>query len=169
LRDVAKKYSQNLWDRFSTPVGSVFNACGTGFQRLWDRFSTGRGVIVDETGVDSVVCAGFPADVEAGCVHLDAAAVLRATPRSFALRVRGYSMLGAGIQEDDIVVGEFTPRAKPGAIVVALIDGESTLKRLVIHEGKPKLVSENPSFPDFVPLEELVIQGVVRMVVRRVV
>ena len=135
--------------------------------RLWDRFPTGRSVMVDDTGVDSVVCAGFPADVEEGCVHLDAAALLRATPRSFALRVQGFSMLGAGIQEGDIVVGEFTPQAKPGAIVVALIDGESTLKRLVIHEGKPKLVSENPGFPDFVPLSELVIQGVVHAVVRR--
>ena len=136
--------------------------------RMWDRFPTGQGVIVDDAGVDSVVCAGFPDDVEAGCVLLDAAALLRATPRSFALRVRGFSMLGAGIQDGDVVVGEFTPQAKPGAIVVALIDGESTLKRLVIHEGKPKLVSENPGFPDFVPLSELVIQGVVHAVVRRI-
>ena len=135
---------------------------------MWDRFPTGQGVIVDDAGVDSVVCAGFPDDVEAGCVLLDAAALLRATPRSFALRVRGFSMLGAGIQDGDVVVGEFTPQAKPGAIVVALIDGESTLKRLVIHEGKPKLVSDNPVFPDFVPLSELVIQGVVHAVVRRI-
>lgn len=123
---------------------------------------------MDGKDVDSAVCAGFPEDVEGRCARLDAAALLGATPRSFALRVRGQSMIGAGIQDGDIVVGEFTPRARPGAIVVALIDGESTLKRLVIHEGAPKLVSENPGFRDLMPLSELVIQGVARVLVRRV-
>jgi len=67
-----------------------------------------------------------------------------------------------------VVVGEFTPEAKPGAIVVALIDGESTLKRLVMQHGRPFLTSENPNYPDLVPLSELVIQGVVHTLVRRV-
>ena len=77
-------------------------------------------------------------------------------------------MIGAGICDDDIVIGEFTPEARPGAIVVALIDGESTLKRLVMHHGRPHLVSENPNYPDLVPLSELVIQGVVHTVLRRI-
>ena len=99
--------------------------------------------------------------------RLDPIRVLRATPRSFALRVRGCSMVGAGIYDGDIVVGEFTPEARPGAIVVALIDGESALKRLVVHGGRPHLVSENPNCPDLVPLSELVIQGVVHTVVKQ--
>jgi SOS-response transcriptional repressor LexA len=102
-----------------------------------------------------------------GCVTLDPLAVLRAKPRSFALRVRGHSMVGAGIHDGDTVVGEFTPEARPGTVVVALIDGESTLKRLVTHNGRPHLVSENPDCPDLVPLTELVIQGVVHTVVKR--
>jgi len=106
-------------------------------------------------------------DISDGCVRLDAAAVLRAGPRSFALRVRGCSMIGAEIYDGDIVVGEFTPEARPGAIVVALIDGESTLKRWVLRGGRPLLISENPNRPDPVPLSELVIQGVVHTVVRR--
>jgi len=77
-------------------------------------------------------------------------------------------MANAGIYDGDLVVGEFTPEARPGAIVVALIDGESTLKRLVIHHGRPHLVSENPNWPDLTPLSELVIQGVVHTVVRKV-
>ncbi len=115
-----------------------------------------------------IIPAGWPEETGDGCVELDPAAVLRATPRSFALRVRGQSMVGADIYDGDIVVGEFTPEARPGAIVVALIDGESTLKRLLIHQGRPYLVSENPSCPNLTPLSELVIQGVVHAVVRRV-
>lgn len=111
--------------------------------------------------------AGWPEPPGEGCVKLDPAAVLRAGPRSFALRVRGYSMIGAGIYDGDIVVGEFTPEARPGAIVAALIDGESTLKRLVIHQERPHLASENPNHPDILPLSELVVQGVVHTVIHR--
>ncbi len=113
------------------------------------------------------VSAGRPVEAGDGCATLDAAALLRANARSFALRVRGQSMVNAGICDGDVVVGEFTPEARPGAIVVALIDGESTLKRLVLHRGRPYLASENPSCPDLVPLSELVVQGTVHTLVRR--
>jgi len=116
----------------------------------------------------ATIAAGWPEDVGEGCVALDPAAVLRASRRSFALRVCGQSMIGAGICDGDMVVGEFTPEARPGAIVVALIDGESTLKRYILQHGKPYLASENPNYPDLIPLSELVIQGVVHTVVRRV-
>ena len=102
-----------------------------------------------------------------GCTSLDPAAVLRIRPRSFALRVRGQSMIGAGIYDGDTVIGEFTPNARSGAIVVALIDGDSVLKRLVMHNGQPQLASENPNDRRLIPLSELVIQGVVHTVVRR--
>jgi SOS-response transcriptional repressor LexA len=111
---------------------------------------------------------GYPEELGDGCYALDAARVLRATYRSFSLRVRGQSMINAGIYDGDIVVGEFTPVARLGAIVVALIDGESTLKRLVLRHGKTTLISENPAHPDPVGLEEVVIQGIVQSVVRRV-
>jgi repressor LexA len=116
----------------------------------------------------STVLAGYPEEAEDGCVRLDAGAVLRATPRSFALRVRGDSMVEAGIRDGDIIVGDLTPQARPGAIVVALIDGASTLKRFILRDGQPVLASGNPACPEFHPLHELVIQGVVHTVVRRV-
>ena len=114
------------------------------------------------------VSAGTPEDVADGCARLDAQAVLRGNARSFALRVRGQSMVNAGICDGDIVVGEFTPQAQPGAVVVALIDGEVTLKRLVNRNGQLKLISENPSYPDPVALNEVVVQGIVHTLVRRV-
>ena len=116
-----------------------------------------------------VIRAGWPEQVDGRCVQLDPAAVLKARPRSFALHVRGQSMVGAGICEGDIVVGEFVPAARPGAIVVALVDGESTLKRLTIKNDIPQLISENPNCPNIIPLSELVIQGVVHTLVRRIV
>jgi SOS-response transcriptional repressor LexA len=118
-------------------------------------------------GLPPVVSAGSPDDADQGCVVLDPAAILRAKPRSFALRVRGCSMVGAGIYDGDIVVGEFTPDVRPGAVVVALIDGQATLKRLVIRAGRPQLISENPSCPAPTPLSELVMQGVIHTVVHR--
>ena len=101
------------------------------------------------------------------CIHLDPAGVLRATPRSFALTVRGQSMVGADIFDGDIVIGDFTPEVHPGQIVVALVDGESAIRRYVVREGKPLLIAENPASGDSIPLSELVIQGVVHTVVHR--
>jgi repressor LexA len=66
-----------------------------------------------------------------------------------------------------MVVVEPTPSPRPNQIVAALIDGESTLKRLVRVKGRWYLKAENVSFPELHPREDLVIQGVVRTVIRR--
>ncbi len=79
--------------------------------------------------------------------------------KPFALRVRGDSMIGAHICDGDYVVLE-QREARERDIVAALIDGESTLKRLVVERGQPCLRAENPRFPDLVPLQDLTIQGV---------
>lgn len=123
----------------------------------------------DESGQPPVIPAGRPDEAGDGCCALDAGRVLRATTRSFALRVHGQSMVNAGIFDGDIVIGEATPVAYPGSVVVALIDGESTLKRLVVHGGRPCLISENPLHPHPVAQSEIVIQGVVHTLVRRIV
>lgn len=83
----------------------------------------------------------------------------------FALRVRGDSMIDAAIMDGDIVILEQTA-AFPGDIVAALIDGESTLKRLIFRNGQNFLRAENKNYPDLLPLEELLIQGVFRGLVR---
>jgi repressor LexA len=91
----------------------------------------------------------------------------RPKPGSFALRVRGDSMKDVGIFDGDLVVVEPTPSPQAGQIVVALIDGESTLKRLVRLKGKWFLKAENADYPELHPRADLVIQGVARTVVRR--
>jgi repressor LexA len=86
--------------------------------------------------------------------------------RAFAVKVRGESMVGAGIFSGDVVVLE-KKEAKAEDIVAALIDGETTLKRLVKKRGQYYLQAENPDYPDLEPLEELSVQGVVVSVLRR--
>lgn len=88
-----------------------------------------------------------------------------ARERSFALRVRGESMIGAQIRDGDVVILE-AKEARENDIVAALIDGETTLKRLVVEDGRSFLRAENAAFADLVPLEELVIQGVMVGLIR---
>jgi repressor LexA len=85
----------------------------------------------------------------------------------YALKVRGDSMKDAGILNGDLVVIEPTPTPRQGQIVAALIDGESTLKRLVRVKGRWFLKAENTAYPELYPRADLVIQGVVRTVIRK--
>lgn len=79
--------------------------------------------------------------------------------KGFALTVKGDSMEGAGILDGDLVIIE-NSQPREGDIVAALIDGESTLKRLVKKNGTSYLKAENPKYRDLIPAAELVIQGV---------
>ncbi|MBA3831824.1 MAG: transcriptional repressor LexA [Chthoniobacterales bacterium] len=87
--------------------------------------------------------------------------------RTFALRVRGDSMIGAHILDGDIVILEDRQTAKNGDIVAALIDGETTLKRYVTERGRVYLKAENPRYPNLVPARELRVQGVMTSLVRK--
>lgn len=87
--------------------------------------------------------------------------------RSFALRVSGDSMIGAQIQDGDLVILE-AREAKGNDIVAALLDGETTLKRLVSRDGSAFLRAENPAYPDLIPIEELTVQGVMVGLIRSV-
>ena len=95
-----------------------------------------------------------------GCISIDLESIrLPKGARVFALKVRGDSMVNAGIHEGDTVILEFKePRNKD--VVAALIDGETTLKSYIVQRGKPFLRAENPKYPDLIPAQELVIQGV---------
>jgi repressor LexA len=124
---------------------------------------------VVEIPVFGSIAAGYPDGVEQG----DALGRLQVNMRSagyqrknFALRVRGDSMIGAGIFDGDTVVVE-PKQPRLGDVVVALIDGESTLKRFYQNaSGIPFLKSENENYPEMHPVGELVVQGVARSVIR---
>jgi repressor LexA len=103
-----------------------------------------------------------------GCISVDVAAVgIKPTARTFALEVSGDSMVGKHIMPGDVVVVEHGLTPKPGDVVAALIDGESTLKTFSVQRGKPYLHAENPKYPDLIPATELVIQGVMVALIRK--
>jgi repressor LexA len=103
-----------------------------------------------------------------GRVSLDTASVNASrNGRTFALRVRGDSMIDAHILDGDIVILEDRKEAHSGDIVAALIDGETTLKRYVVEHGRAYLRAENPRYPDLIPARELRIQGVMVSLVRK--
>jgi repressor LexA len=103
-----------------------------------------------------------------GCVSVDIASVgFKPTRNTFALRVTGDSMIGRHILDGDIVLLEHGPEPRPGQVVAALVDGASTLKTFVLKNGKPHLRAENPNYPDLIPAQELMIQGVFKALIRR--
>jgi repressor LexA len=85
---------------------------------------------------------------------------------TFALRVTGESMIDAGIFEGDLVIASTGMEPANGDIVVALVDGSNTLKRLVKEGGKAYLRAENKDYADIMPLEDLQVQGVVTGLLR---
>lgn len=78
---------------------------------------------------------------------------------AFGLRVRGESMIGKNIFDGDVIVC-LKQEAKNGDVVVALIDGASTLKTLVSRNGKCELRSENPKCKKPVLTDQSIIQAV---------
>lgn len=75
--------------------------------------------------------------------------------------VRGDSMIEAGIFDGDVAVVERRPEAARGDLVIAVVDGELTLKRLEVEDGAYVLHPANPDFSVIRPRGELKIFGVV--------
>ena len=98
------------------------------------------------------VAAGFPSPaddyVEVGIDLNDQ--LIRHPSSTFFLRVSGDSMTGAGIHDGDLLVVDRSLDPRPGRVVVAVLDGGFTLKRLARHRGRLRLEAANPDYP---PLE----------------
>ena len=128
-----------------------------------------RGEIID-IPIMGNIAAGMAQDVDQdrqGCISIDIAALgIPRHARTFALKVRGDSMIDAHICSGDTVILEFREPRK-GDIVAALIDGETTLKRYLVEKGRPFLRAENAAFPDLIPAQELIIQGVLIALLRQ--
>lgn len=123
-----------------------------------------------EVPVFGTIPAGLPAMNEEQPderVAVDLAAFgLRRHSRVFGLHVRGDSMIGAHIVDGDVVLLDPRP-ARPGDIVAALVDGETTLKRFLTVRGQPILRPENPRYRDIIPQERFEVQGVMVGVIGR--
>jgi repressor LexA len=85
----------------------------------------------------------------------------------FLLRVHGDSMINAAIVDGDWVAVRSQPDAENGEIVVAMIDGEATVKTLRRADGRVLLMPQNPAYPP-IPAERARIRGRVVAVLRRI-
>ena len=97
------------------------------------------------------VSAGFPSPADDYTEeNIDLNEHLISNPFStFFLRVKGESMINAGIKDKDLIIVDKSLIAKPGNIVIAMIDGEFTIKRLSIKNDELYLKAENHNYPDF--------------------
>ena len=103
-----------------------------------------------------------------GCITVDVKSLgFTPTRNTSALRVDGDSMIGRHICDGDIVILEHGPEPRPGQIVAALIDRKSTLKTFIQKGNKRFLKAENPAYPNLIPSEELMIQGVFKALIRK--
>lgn len=105
----------------------------------------------------SRVSAGFPSPAED---HIEKALdlnelLIRHPSSSFFLRVEGNSMAGAGISDGDLLLVDRAVEPTDGRIVIAVVDGELTVKRLRhTKTGQPYLYPENPDYPPIAISEE---------------
>ena len=128
--------------------------------------------IVSETGVEipllGYVTAGQPVDIpeERETVRVPRHMVRK---NSYALRVRGHSMIDDHIQDGDIIIVEKRETAENGESVVAMINGEQvTLKRFFVEADGIRLQPANAAMePIYLRHEELQILGIVAGVIRQ--
>ncbi len=122
--------------------------------------------------MSSKIAAGFPSPAQDYIEgKLDLNEHLITHPAStFFVRVDGYSMQGAGIRPDDILIVDRALEAVNNNIVIAIVDGELTVKRLIIKGNDYYLMPENDEFEPIQIQESMdfVIWGVVTFVIHKV-
>ena len=122
--------------------------------------------------IEQGVSAGFPSpadDFKEIRISLDKELV-KNRDATFYARVSGESMVGAGLDDGDLLIIDRSLDPKNGKIAVCLVDGEFTVKRIKMEKDKFYLVPENKKYK---PIElkednELIIWGVVEYVIKKV-
>jgi DNA polymerase V len=123
--------------------------------------------------VTAIVDAGFPSPADdhlEGSIDLNEE-LIRNKVATFCVRVQGESMRDAGIHSGDVLVVDRSVTPADRQIVVAMIDGEFTVKRFRKYAGKVFLEAANSDFPSIQIGEnqELVIWGAVTYIIHRAV
>lgn len=114
------------------------------------------------------VVAGGPLEAAEMPEHIDVPEVLLRRGEHYALRVRGDSMVGDGIHDDDLLIVQRREAAQPGETVVALVEGEATVKRFYRQGERVELRPSNPNYSSIIVGEESVrIRGVVVALIRK--
>lgn len=117
------------------------------------------------------VSAGFPSPADDYIKQrLDLNDLLiKNSAATFLVRVAGDSMNGVGINDKDLLVVDRSQEPIHGKIILAAVNGELTVKRLVKTDSSCRLVAENPSYPPIEITEDLscIVWGVVTSVIHQ--
>lgn len=121
---------------------------------------------------DSGISAGFPSpadDFKEQRLSLDEELV-KNKDATFYARVSGQSMIGAGLDDNDLLVIDRSLEPSNNKIAVCFLDGEFTVKRLRVSDGEVWLQPENPDYPIIKISEDnnFVIWGIVTNVIKKV-
>ena len=132
------------------------------------KTSAGNGAIFIDTGIS----AGFPSpadDFRETRISLDEE-LIRNKEATFFAKVSGQSMIGAGLDDNDLLVIDRSLEPTNNKIAVCFLDGEFTVKRLRVQNGEVWLQPENPNYPIIKITEEndFVIWGIVTNVIKKV-
>ncbi|RLD27243.1 MAG: LexA family transcriptional regulator [Bacteroidetes bacterium] len=130
--------------------------------------SDNSGALFFDTGIS----AGFPSpadDFKQQRLSLDQVLVKNRLSTFFA-RVSGQSMIGAGIEDNDLLVIDRSLEPEHNKIAVCFLDGEFTVKRLKVKKDGVWLQPENPNYPIIEITEEndFIIWGIVTNVIKKV-
>ena len=105
---------------------------------------------------EAVEC-GFPSparDFTEGTIDLNEELIPR--PNStFIVRARGDSMIGSGIYPGDLLIVDRSLSPRNGSIIIAVLDGELSVKELELNNDQVTLSSSNPNYSDVVVSEEM--------------
>lgn len=132
------------------------------------KISDSNGAIFIDTGIS----AGFPSpadDFRETRISLDEELIMNKEATFFA-KVSGQSMIGAGLDDNDLLVIDRSLEPENNKIAVCFLDGEFTVKRLKVRDGEVWLQPENPNYPIIQITEEndFIIWGIVTNVIKKV-
>lgn len=116
------------------------------------------------------IAAGLPIDSTCPAEKISLPGLLVKHPDdTYVLTVSGDSMVGAGIEEGDVLIVDHAVEPENRSIVVASINGEQTVKRLRIEKGTVSLAPENPNYKpiEITPEMDFRTLGVVTYVIRK--
>ncbi|MBE9488939.1 MAG: translesion error-prone DNA polymerase V autoproteolytic subunit [Bacteroidetes bacterium] len=130
--------------------------------------SNDTGALFFDTGIS----AGFPSpadDFKQQRISLDKE-LIKNKEATFFARVSGQSMIGAGIEDNDLLVIDRSLEPEHNKIAVCFLDGEFTVKRLKVDKNGVWLQPENPNYPTIKITEEndFIIWGIVTNVIKKV-
>tara|TARA_B110000483_G_scaffold34712_2_gene42384 strand:+ start:1012 stop:1446 length:435 start_codon:yes stop_codon:yes gene_type:complete len=132
------------------------------------KLPSGNGAIFVDTGIS----AGFPSpvnDFSESRISLDDE-LIKNKDSTFYAKVKGQSMIGAGLDDDDLLVIDRSLPPENNKIAVCFLDGEFTVKRLRVDKNEVWLQPENPNYPiiNITDENDFMVWGIVTNVIKKV-